>query len=132
MTRHVSQARQTNGAMPYGAGRARRAEVKRMIKIYGASDDLLEIEGSDVVDEIGCFDCDVILVFSDGTIIRVHYGKPDLGVWSIMILRQGSARHLLTLCNDENADPYSDVFTIDAEVCFYTTIDTEAHDVFML
>lgn len=27
---------------------------------------------------------------------------------------------------------YSDVFTIDAEVCFYTTIDTEAHDVFML
>ena len=115
-----------------GAGRARKAGAKRMVKIYGMSDDLIEIEGSDVVDEIGCFDRDALLVFSEGTIIRVHYGKPDLGVWSIMILRQGSARHLLTLCNDENADPYSDIFTIDAEVCFCTTIDTEAHDVFML
>ena len=103
-----------------------------MIKIYGVSDDLVEIEGSDVVDEIGCFDRDALLVFSDGTIIRVHYGKPDLGVWSIRILRQGSARYLLTLCNDENAAPYSDVLTIDAEVCFCTVIGTEAQDVFTL
>ena len=31
-----------------------------MVKIYGASDDLVEIEGSNYrEDEIGCYDCDM-------------------------------------------------------------------------
>lgn len=32
--------------MPYGAGRARRTEAKRLVKLYDASDDRAEVEGS--------------------------------------------------------------------------------------
>ena len=39
-----------------------------MVKIYGCSDDLVEIEGSKYPeDEIGCYDSDVKIWFSDGT-----------------------------------------------------------------
>ena len=51
-----------------------------MIKIYGCSDDLVEIYGSVYKeDEIGCFDHDVRIRFFDGTIIRIGYPKKDLG-----------------------------------------------------
>nr|DAD97014.1 MAG TPA: hypothetical protein [Myoviridae sp. ctr0w28] len=88
-----------------------------MVKVYGASDDLVEIEGSTYEDdEIGCWDRDVLIDFVDGTRIRVHYGKPGLGVWAIMVEKQGTAPQILTECSDEDADIYSDVFEIDAEV----------------
>lgn len=88
-----------------------------MIKVYGASDDLVEIEGSTYADdEIGCYDRDVLLEFVDGTTIRCHYGKPDLAVWEITIEKTGSAKQILTACEDDDADIYSDVFEIDAEV----------------
>lgn len=46
-----------------------------MLKIYGASDDLLELEG-DITDEINV-DCEesFCVAFSDGTLIRVHYDE---------------------------------------------------------
>ena len=45
----------------------------RMVKVYGCSDDLVEIEGSTCEeDEIGCYDRDVLIYFVDGTVIRVH------------------------------------------------------------
>lgn len=84
-----------------------------MIKVYGASDDLLEIEG---YDEIDCYDKVVRVCFDDGTVIRCSYSKPGLAVWWIKVERQGTARQSLEVCMDENADPYSDVFTIDAKV----------------
>lgn len=57
-----------------------------MIKIYGCSDDLVEICGSVYKeDEIGCFDHDVRIRFFDGTIIRIGYPKKDLGVWWIEV-----------------------------------------------
>lgn len=58
-----------------------------MTKIYGASDDLIEIEG-EITDEIGCYNntCQSITV-SDGTRARIHYD--DEGQWRIEVLVSG-------------------------------------------
>ena len=88
-----------------------------MIKVYGCSDDLVEIEGSRYKDdEIGCYKADVIIFFVDGTKIRVGYPKPGMGVWYINVLVKGDAEQRLIECNDPDAEIYSDVFEIDAEV----------------
>jgi hypothetical protein len=44
------------------------------VKIYGASDDLVEIEDCDAVDEIGCYD----------RMVRLLVGKPDAGLYVVM------------------------------------------------
>lgn len=88
-----------------------------MVKVYGCSDDLCEIEGSKYrEDEIGCWEHDVRIRFTDGTIIRVGYNKPNLGIWYIIVEKIGAANKKLTVCNDEDAEIYSDIFEIDAEV----------------
>ena len=88
-----------------------------MIKIYGCSDDLVEIENSAYKeDEIGCYDQDVRIRFVDGTTIRVGYSKPELAVWYIVVEKQGTAKQMLTICDDEEAKIYSDIFKIDSEV----------------
>lgn len=88
-----------------------------MIRIYGCSDDLVEIEGSKYKeDEIGCYDRDVRIWFEDGTVIRVGYPKIDLAVWWIEIEQPGSAEKKIQYCNDEEADIYSDIFEIDSEI----------------
>ena len=90
-----------------------------MIKVYGYSDDLLCIDGHDE-GEIDCYDKVVRIAFDDGTVIWCRYGKPDLAVWQIEVEAYGSARRSLELCTDENAEVYSDIFTIDAKVASVT------------
>lgn len=87
-----------------------------MLKVYGYSDDVICIEGAAHPDnEIGCYDEDVRLWFSDGTRAMVHYGKPGIGgVWSITLERRGTANPILTQCDDEDAEVYSDILEIDA------------------
>lgn len=88
-----------------------------MVTIYGYSDDTVEIENSSYNDgSIDCFDKDVRIWFTDGTIIRIGYNKPDLGVWYIVREHVGTAEQTLLVCEDEDADPYSDVFCINAEI----------------
>ena len=89
-----------------------------MVRIYGASDDCVEIENSDFPEnEIDCYDRDVRLHFTDGTVIRVGYGKPNIdGVWRIKVEHKGTAAQTLSVCEDENASLYSDIFEIDAEI----------------
>lgn len=88
-----------------------------MLKIYGASDDLVEIEGSKYKDdEIGCYNQDVIIDFTDGTQILVGYSKPGLGVWYIQMRKTGKAEYHLSICQNEDAYPYSDVLEIDSEI----------------
>ena len=88
-----------------------------MIKIYCSSDDLVEIENSAYEeDEIGCYNKDVQIRFVDGTTIRVGYSKPELAVWYIVVEKQGTAKHTLTICDDEEAEIYSDIFEIDSEI----------------
>ena len=95
-----------------------------MIKIYGVSDDLIEIDGSVVENEIGCNfnDAKARIYFGDGTIIRVYYSKPDCAVWGIEVERKGFANQTLQICDDEDADVYSDVFEIDSEIINYKVL----------
>lgn len=94
-----------------------------MVKVYGASDDLVEIENSKYKeDEIGCFDHDVRIRFLDGTVIRVGYPKDRLAIWWIEIEKQGTAEHKLTICDDEDARIYSDIFEIDSEIESHSVI----------
>lgn len=86
-----------------------------MVRVYGMSDDLVEIEVAEYpYDEVGCFDSDVRIWFDDGTVIRVGYGKQNLGVWFIEVEEEGSANNELFICEDEDAEIYSDIFDIDA------------------
>lgn len=91
-------------------------EVIDMVKVYGCSDDLVEIEGGAGGDEeIDCYDKDVRLSFDDGTVIRVHYA----GEWEIKVSKKGTATQTLTKCETlkaQNPDAYSDIFEIDAQV----------------
>lgn len=98
------------------------------IKIYGASDDLVEIENSQYKeDEISCYNSDVRIRFVDGTVIRIGYPKKTLlgefvAVWWIEIEKKGTANSNLTICEDEEANPYSDVFEIDAEIKSHSVV----------
>ena len=94
-----------------------------MVKVYGASDDLVEIENSKYKeDEIGCYDHDVRIRFLDGTVIRVGYPKDGLAIWWIEIEKQGTADHKMTICEDEDARIYSDIFEIDSEIKSHSVI----------
>lgn len=97
------------------------------MKVYGISDDLVELEGSKYQEnEIGCYGSDVIIAFDDGAVIRVSYGKPDGAIWEITLLKKGTAGNIICVCYDEDADIYSDIFETDAEVCNHWVIDRGA------
>lgn len=88
-----------------------------MTRIYGYSDDNVVIEETGVCkDEIGCYDSVVDINFDDGTKIGVTYPKENMAVWNIRILKAGTANSKLTVCTDENAEIYSDIFEIDAKI----------------
>lgn len=94
-----------------------------MVKIYGASDDLVEIEGSTYSeDEISCYDSNVEITFTDGTVILIGYPKEGAAIWWIEVEKRGTAEQTLTVCDDEAADPYSDVFEIEAEIKSHSVI----------
>lgn len=88
-----------------------------MIKIYGYSDDNLVIEeNGKCIEEVDCYDDAVTVWFSDGTIAECGYPKEGKGIWYIKLVAGGFAPRTLTECDDEDADLYSDVLEIDAEV----------------
>ena len=83
-------------------------------KVYGASDDLIEFDG-ELRGEVGCYGTDddddmgVLLAFDDGTVLSWKYGKGGLGVWGVTVLRRGTAFESVSRCDNEDADPYSDI-----------------------
>jgi hypothetical protein len=82
-------------------------------KVYGTSDDLIEVEG-DVKGEAGCYGTDdrehgVLVIFSDGTLLELKYGKSDMAIWGINIIKEGALFSKIEICNDEDARPYSDI-----------------------
>lgn len=86
----------------------------RPTRVYGASDDLIEFEGglhgeasNSHLEEDG----PGYLFFSDGTILRVWYGKGEKGIWGLRVEEKGLLFDKLELCTDEDEDPYSDVAT---------------------
>jgi hypothetical protein len=91
-----------------------------MTKVYGCSDDLLEIDPAPYpADEIGYFDSDVFVRFSDNTLIKASYGKNGKGIWCITVLEKGTVKQALTECDDEDAKIYSDIFEIDADYVWH-------------
>ena len=82
-------------------------------KIYGASDDLIEFDG-DVDGEVGCYGTDddkqgVLLVCSDGTLLEVKYGKGEMAIWAVLVIKSGDLFDCVDICDDEDAKIYSDV-----------------------
>lgn len=92
-------------------------------KVYGYSDDLIELEG-DLCEEVnfigkedgyGCF-----LGFNDGTMLEVRYGKGSQGIWSVVALSKGPLFDRIDVCGDENDDAYSDIaYLKDGVTCVY-------------
>lgn len=81
-------------------------------KIYGASDDLIELEGQ-ITEEFN--HCDnygehvmAILAFSDGTLLEVDYDKD--GIWRIKTLAQGDAVITHVSGSVEKDTPVADAF----------------------
>ena len=64
-------------------------DMSNITKIYGASDDLIEIEGV-ITDEFNYYndDDEAYLAFSDGTLLSVEYDKD--GIWRLKRLVAGS------------------------------------------
>lgn len=97
------------------------------VTIYGASDDLIEIEG-DIREEFNPpYDEEAVLAFSDGTVLRMKYG--DSGVWRIapvFLSTEGPLRGGLEIVqapeNDETN--YSDRATIKASI-FWVVMGTQ-------
>ena len=82
-------------------------------KVYGESDDLIEFDG-DVNGEIGNFGTDdsehgELIILSDGTLLEAKYGKGDMAVWGITVIKKGSLFDYLEACADEDARPHSDI-----------------------
>lgn len=95
-----------------------------MAKVYGYYDDVVVVEHIDGgCTEIDCYNKDVRIRFQDGTQIRIGYPKKDCAVWWIEVEELGTADHDLTITDDEDADVYSDVLEIEAEVESICTID---------
>lgn len=96
-----------------------------MIRIYGASDDLVEFEGCKAADEIGRYDKDVHFVIGDpeakpgrdasGLRVWMHYS--DLGVWAASVLQLEEDVPIpwpVTIRTGEPSRGYSVIVEIDA------------------
>ena len=65
---------------------------------------------------------DVRIRFVDGTVIRIGYPKENAAIWWIEVEKRGTAVQGLTICNNEDAKIYSDIFKIDAEIKSHSVI----------
>jgi len=97
-------------------------------KVYGASDDLIEADGDFYAeagvsnDEKGC-----LLIISDGTLLEIKYGKLNQAIWGITVLKQGLLFEKIEYCENEDADPYSDVVYFKPGIKFiYCASDWQA------
>ena len=88
-----------------------------MAKVYGYSDDVVVVEHIDGYStEIDCYNKNVSIAFSDGTVITIGYGKENLAVWWIKIDQAGTTDPDLIICDDDEATIYSDILVIDAKM----------------
>lgn len=91
-----------------------------MITIYGASDDLIEIDGP-IAEEFGYDghgerdgeDRGDLLGFSDGTLLRIYRDRE--GVWRITRLRTGRAAYTIEQGDEDNG---TDKATLDGDVAW--------------
>jgi hypothetical protein len=82
--------------------------------IYGASDDLIEVEGR-VTEEFSYRERDPSFVaFSDGTVIRIEY--TDAGVWRITPVRRGRGTLHIEQAPEDDDTNYSDRAVLTGDV----------------
>ena len=94
-----------------------------MVKVYGASDDLIEIEG-DIRAEFGASINEGetnLLAFSDGTLLRLTYDYD--GIWRITIVELGTSTVVQT--HGSVKDDTNDVVTIKGDVRWVVCADGE-------
>lgn len=82
------------------------------VRIYGISDDLIEIEGA--IDEEFTYDDNdgegMLIAFSDGTVLRVIYSSS--GVWRISPVQIGTTPLSIDQAPEDDEDNYSDGATL--------------------
>lgn len=82
------------------------------LKIYGQSDDLIEVEG-DLEEEFNHYGTSkedpIYLQCSDGTEITAYYGNKFGGVWDLTVTKKGKLFNSIEKCSDEEAEIYSDI-----------------------
>lgn len=91
-----------------------------MIKIYGASDDLIEVEG-DIRAEFPVTDTGddgVLLVVSTGVVLRVRYRT----CWRLDLVTGADVE--IVPCPEDDETNYSDVATIPGDVDWVVCRDT--------
>lgn len=88
---------------------------EKKVTIYGASDDLIELEG-DIREEFSCYGDDEgnYLAFSDGTVLHIVYN--DEGVWRITPKAKGTAKMEKTEAVSSEDDNYTDRVTLTGDV----------------
>ncbi len=89
-----------------------------MLKVYGASDDLIEIEG-DFSAEVNDTQADgtKVLAFSDGSMIEVNYN--EAGLWHFDIRIEGTSKPKKTFwATDSDGDNYSDIIEFEGTVAW--------------
>lgn len=82
------------------------------VTIYGASDDLIEIEGDIREEWSPPEDGPALLAFSDGTVLRIEFERD--GTWRIAQIKQGSAEY--THVPSVGDDDYSDRVTLSGDI----------------
>lgn len=87
----------------------------KTVTIYGASDDLIELEG-DIRDEINPRNEDepTRLAFSDGTVLSVVYDSD--GCWRVTRVAEGSAKMEKVEAEGPDSNNYSDRVTLTGEI----------------
>ena len=97
------------------------------VKIYGASDDLIEVEG-DIKEEFNFYPSDssefVYLAFSDGTLLKISYDSE--GMWRISRVFSGSASFQKKEAISPDGDEYSDVVELMDFDIKWVVLGTEA------
>ena len=85
------------------------------ITLQGHSDDVVEISG-DIEDEVYTDnDGEVIIIVSDGTVVRAQYD----GIWTITVLDRGIGNYIeeyKATLSDVSSDKFSDIVTIEANI----------------
>lgn len=86
-----------------------------MITIYGASDDLIEIEG-DINEEFNVPDEICYLILSNGVLLEIEYDID--GIWRIKnLFKNKNDGVIITQCtSNDNDEDYTDSAIIDAEI----------------
>ena len=85
------------------------------LKIYGASDDLIEVEGEIHEEFSPLADEPSLLAFSDGTLLQIQYGAGNKAFWRLQPLIYGAASYSKVEATDEDEN-YSDIVTLEGEI----------------